>query len=228
MGLRIFFRSPTFALNPSHSASYGFSWDYVLFEAVSDHKHLFRPKSESFHPKRKYLRVGLADSDNGTFHNLPEIFEQAEVSKHRLNVAVEIGNEYKRINLRKRFDDGSRPFYGCFSRFVTPQSHRFRNSVGLSFRKHTLLHKPTELDAHLDTHQVAEIVVRQYMTCSGELTFSKDISVAELLFGHRHTFFLIRMPYHFTPMVATCIDGAAIIEYYPFYAIKKPVHCFSS
>ena len=59
-------------------------------------------------------------------------------------------------------------------------------------------------------------MVWQYVPSASQFTFGENVAVAEILLVHRHGVVAISVPYHFAPMVAMAVDGAAIVEDNPF------------
>ena len=96
-------------------------------------------------------------------------------------------------------------------------SHLLCFCLHLSRREKPLFGKPLQLKTHLDKEKIAEIMFRKDMACTRQLSLSIDIRLAELRLIDSHTSLLISPPDHLTPMIASGIKSASVIENYPFY-----------
>ena len=56
-------------------------------------------------------------------------------------------------------------------------------------------------------------MVGQNVACLGQFALSKHIAIAELLFVDGYIAVAVAITYYFSPVYATAVDGATVVEY---------------
>lgn len=103
----------------------------ILLICIADYEHLIRHHSQCLYSERKYLRIGLADTDHRTFHNFPEIAGDVIMAEYGIDISIEIRDKHHRILLSESRQDILRFCNASARSAVAIISNHFSHTFGV-------------------------------------------------------------------------------------------------
>ena len=186
----------------------------VLVEAVAHDDHLLWLQSQSLHADGEDTWVGFADAHLSRLHNTFEENVEAKLLEHRGDVAIEVTYEHHRIVLVEHGEH-----------LTAVSSDRFHLAIDILqhgivlLSEHLLVGIPCtggaelfHFQAYLHLQRLVESVVGLYDRTVAQRALAVDISVAKLLFGHRHLLPLIGVPEHLSPVATGSVERGTIVK----------------